>query len=1112
MNLFRVSARCFLRAAILALGTVATLPRLGSAQQPAQQQPTTLTGRVTNAAGTPLGSATVVIQQLNLGTITRPNGTYSLAIPGARVPAGPVAVTARLLGYRPTTASVTLAPGQTAAQNFSLADNPLRLGEIVVTGAGTVSDAEKLGTGRSYVDSAAILRSNEPNIVNALAAKAPNVSVTSSSGDPGSSSYIQVRGVTTITASDGQPLIVVDGQPIDNSIQYNNPGILAVNASAAPPNRALDLNPDDIANVEILKGAASGAIYGSRAGQGVILITTKRGQPGPTRYSLRSSISLNQHTQLPDFQRKYGLGTGGVAPSCVAGGEINCAVGFPEAGSWGPLLAPGTPTFDHSNEMFQDGYQTDNTLTISGGNERTTFYLSGGYNYDRGIVVGPNNHYRRIAVRFNGSHRIIDNLRVGANVSYSDGRGGFLVSRNSTEGLLLGAWRTPPDFNNQPYLDSQFGLHRSFRFPNPGPGSEKTGRRYDNPFFSAFKNLAESEVGRTYGNVNAEYNATRWLTFNYTLGLDYSNDERTQGWPWQTSSTTVTGATGVGAVNAGYIRTSQIDHNLTATASYKISPIWSGTVTLGQNLNSNSYQTRQILGTDLVAQQPFNLGNTASQLPPFDYRQTVRLESYFAQATADLWNQLFLTAAVRNDGASSFGRDQRRSWFPKGSAAWTFYRAEQQESRGLGRLLTFGKLRAAYGQSGTQPLPYLLPTVFVSTTLAEGGWGPTSSTQLGGVGGLVTRYNLPTEKLGPERVKEFEAGVDLGLFKDKADFGITYYRQHSSGVILNIPVAGSTGFTEEPANAAKLRNIGVELALNVRPITTRDFSWEVGVQWAQNRSLVTDLAGVQFAPFPLSGGSNGLGIQGVAIEGQRIGVYYGSDYVRCGRGLVVNDIDIDNTAGQCQGAPAGALYLDETGYPQLDASNNYIVGDPNPDWTGSLRTAIRFKKFSVTGLLDVRDGGQAYNGTQGAMDHFGTSIQSQVLRDGGTFVFGQSYFGGQQVAGPGAGMAVPLDETWFTGAGGVFNGPVSLNIQPGGFVKLREVSVGYTFDQPWVTRLLGFSSIDVRVAGRNLHTWTDYVGVDPETSLLGSATSVRGINYFNNPQSRSYVFSLTLNR
>ena len=445
------------------LAALALLPGQTLAQQPA-----TLTGRVTSESGQPLSSAAIVIEQLGAGAVTRADGSYTVLIPGARVPSGPVTVTARLVGFKARSAQVDLSSGS-ATQDFSLPDNPLQLGELVVTGAGTVSEVEKLGTGRSSVDSQAIVRSNESNVVNALAAKAPNVEVTSSSGDPGASSFIQIRGLTTITAQDGQPLFVVDGVPVDNTISYNNIASGALNSSAAPPNRAIDINPDDIENVEILKGAASGAIYGSRAGQGVILITTKHGRPGPTKYSLRSSISLDQHGRLPDFQTKYGLGTGGVTPACVPGAAINCRVGFAAAGSWGPNLAgTGTPIFDHSAEMFQNGYTTDNNLTISGGNDRTTFFLSGGYNYDRGIVVGPNSKYQRISVRFNGSHRVFDNLKVGANVAYVAGDGGFVVSRNSTDGLLLGAWRTPIDYDNRQYLDPTNGQQRTYRFPTRG--------------------------------------------------------------------------------------------------------------------------------------------------------------------------------------------------------------------------------------------------------------------------------------------------------------------------------------------------------------------------------------------------------------------------------------------------------------------------------------------------------------------------------------------------------------------------------------------------------------------------------------------------------------------
>jgi TonB-linked SusC/RagA family outer membrane protein len=1088
----------------------------------AAQQPAVITGHVTNAAGAPLNGAQVTVSSLGIGATSRPDGSYTVLVPAARIPTGPVTVTARLIGYKLGSTQVTL-EGRSATADFALADNPLQLGEVVVTGAGTTSAVEKLGTVRNYVDSTAVQHANEQNLVNALAAKAPNVTVTSSAGDPGSSSYIQVRGLTSILSSDGQPLFVIDGVPVDNSTIYQNPSQQPLNSgNYFPPNRLIDLNPDDIENIEILKGASSGAIYGSRAGQGVVLITTKKGRPGQTKYSLRSSWQLDEHTQLPALQSEYGLGTNGVAyTGCIPSTDpalLQCTVPGSRRASWGAKLDPATPVFDHQGEIFQNGYTTDNALTIAGGNDRTQFFLSGGYSYDRGIVIGDNNHFRRISVRFNGSQLISDRLKVGANVAYSNGSGGAVSSRNSTAGILLGGWRTPPEFNNLPYLDPVFGLQRSYRYPNPAPGDEQASRIYDNPFFVANQQPNTSNVGRTFGGVNGEWAATSWLKFNETLGLDYSNDERFQGYPWSNSESSLPSIVGVGGVSAGYIRQTQIDHNLTATLTYSASSAWKGTITLGQNLNSQSQQQRQTLGSGLLAPQPFNLANTSQiNKPVFDFQQKVRTESYFVQATADIADQLYLTAAVRNDGVSSFGADSRRNWFPKASVAWLFYRG-QGENKGF---VTYGKLRTAYGQSGTQPTPYLLSQIVLPSLIADGGWGPLTGTQVAGVGGVISSFNFPTGSLGPERVKEFEAGVDLGLLADKVDLSVTHYRQNSSGVILNIPVPSSTGYYVEPANAASLQNRGWEVSLNLRPVTSKDFAWDVGLQWARNRGLTTALAqGVQFVAFPFSGGGNGAGLHtgGSAMVGQPIGVYLGSDVVRCGRGLSVSLVDIDNTPGQCQGAPAGAIYLGADGRPILDnTSSSYVLGDPNPDWTGSVRTNFRIGKLSVGGLLDIRHGGIAYNGTKGALNEFGKNLATAQARDAGsTATFGQNYeintVAHDQFAGPGVGVATPLDQSWFQSVASTFNGPDVAFLEDGGFVKLREVSLGYTIDQPWVARSLGFSSIELRVAGRNLKSWNNYTGVDPETSLLGAGSPIRGINYFNNPQSRSFVFTLTLNR
>ncbi|HKG93208.1 MAG TPA: SusC/RagA family TonB-linked outer membrane protein [Gemmatimonadaceae bacterium] len=1093
--------RAVLRQTIGALLVAAATLAAPLAAPAAAQQPTTITGRVTSEAGQPLTAATVAIPSLGIGTQTGDGGRYTLLVPGARVQGQRVSLQVRLIGYRQTTREITLSAGS-LTEDFALPTSPLRLSEVVVTGAGTLTEAEKLGTARSNVDSTTLLRANEPNVINALAAKAPNVQVLSSSGEAGASSYIRIRGLTSIAQSDGQPLFVIDGMPVDNST-VDTP-FSGTNGGTIATNRGFDINPADIENIEILKGASAGAIYGSRAGQGVVLITTKRGHPGQTRYSLHSSSSFDQVGNLPDLQTEYGVGTAGVSPACYTNPTTGCNVGFGSAGSWGPRLTSGQ-AFDHTDEIFRTGNTFDNTLSISGGTDRTTFYLSAGSLNQKGFIKGPNNKYGRQSVRFNGSQQVTSTLRVGANAAYVASSGDFLQSRNNVSGLLLGLWRTPPDFNNDPYIDPATGLQRSYRYPHPAVGSELETRRYDNALFTVNEPVATADVGRAFGNINAEYYAAPWLRFNYQLGSDFANDERLEALPWTSSSGLIGGK---GQVIRGSLRTVQVDHNLTATANYTFSPTWSGNVTVGQNLNSRTFRQTGTQATTLIAPRPFNLFNTTSQNPPNDTRQTIRLESYFMQGTADLYDQLFLTGALRNDGSSAFGQNSRRAWFPKGSVAWSFLR----EGEGANRWVSFGKARAAYGQSGTQPLPYNLQTPFITTLLPEGGWGPLTAPGVQGVGGLYTTPTLGNPDLGPERVGELEFGADFGLLRDKADLSLTHYRQTTTDAILAFPLPASIGYTAQLRNVGELQNIGYEVALNLRPIKTTNFGWDVGFQWAKNKNEVISMSGaaqvVLNAPFGL-----GSFPQAVVREGQPLGIWLSDDFVRCGRGLRVEGVDIDNTAGECQGAPAGALYISADNVPIKDTDGQYLVADPNPDWTGGVRSSITWRKLTIGGLLDIRQGGDVWNGTRTALNHFGKTRESVTYREGDQWVFGQNYLPNEKVAGPGAGQPTELGQAWFTNQASVFNGPASFAFEDGSFVKLREISVGYLWNRPYVTNRLGFSSVEFRLAGRNLATWTDYSGVDPETSVVSAQASVvRGVDYFNNPQTRSYVITVTLNR
>jgi TonB-linked SusC/RagA family outer membrane protein len=1023
-----------------------------------------------SSEGTPLASATVLIEGLNLGTLSREDGRYTIAVPGARVRGQRVQITARRVGYRAETVPITLTNG-VITQDFRLDVNPLRLGEQVVTGAGTVTTQEKLGVAIDRVGSEAIERSNEANVVNALAAKAPNVLVTSQSGEPGASSYIQIRGAKSIQGT-GQPLFVVDGTPIDNTTLSTGSFL----ASTVSPNRASDINPADIESVEILKGAAASAIYGARAANGVVLITTKSGRSGQTRFSLRSSTSIDKVSQGVPLQRSFGQGFGGVASTT-------------SAYSFGPPISG--ESFDHWSEMFETGYSFDNTLTVSGGNERTTFYLSGSRLDQNGTIVGPKNWYDRTSLRLKGTHRLLDNLQVGGNVSYVDARGEFIQKGSNISGLLLGALRTPPSFNNQNWLDTLPSgqiLHRSYRVQNPV--SVASPRGYDNPFWVVNMFTNSSDLNRSYGNINAEYQPTNWLQFRYTFGADYYTDSRLEGQPPSSSNFPA------GQILRADFTNYQWDHNLLGTANWRLNPDVEGTFTLGQNLNSRTFRQLYVTGTSWIAtEDPLQLDNTIDQVPD-EYESVVHTESYFGQATVDLYNQLFLTGAVRNDGFSTFAQSDRRHWFPKVSAAWTFTEAFQP-----GDWLEFGKLRAAWGIAGREPGVYVtLPSY--SLGIIQDSWGPYLRPVQGGNGGTRTGGTLAQPNIQPERTREVEVGLDLGLIRNKVDLGLTYYDSRSEDVIFTAPLAPSSGYTSQANNAATISNKGFEVVFNARPITTPDLSWDFGVTWSRNRNKVLDLAGFDFIDI------NGAfaGAPTTAFEGYGVGVIRGNDFARCGRGLNIDGMDID---ALCGNAAAGALFIGDDGFPILDP-NTRVISDPEPDWQAGIRTSLTlFKRLQVSGLLDIRQGGTIWNGTKGALYNFGTHKDTEIR--GQQVVFGEDWMP-QATAGPGAGTSVVLDENWFAGLGSGFGPVASQFIEDGSFVKLREIALGYTFDQPFVRQRLGLSSIDVRVAGRNLHTWTDYTGIDPETNLAGAETQAQGVDYFNNPQTRSFVFTLTLNR
>ena len=1074
----------------------------------------TVRGTVTSEVGAPIPGVNVFLQGMNVGAQTDLDGHYAFTVGAARATGETVALVARVIGYAPKAAQVTLTAGAAITQDFTLAANPLHLDQVVVTGAGLSTTRERLTTTINTVDSSFIRRATQPqNVVSALAGAAPGVEVRTQSGDPGASATIRIRGVSSLTGT-GQPLFVIDGQPVDNTTEATSAtgSAQASLQGTVTPNRVADINPSDIESIDILKGAAAAAIYGARGANGVVLITTNRGHAGPTHYSF-SSTETSDHVQ-PNvaLQRSYGQGSGGAPPPAGCGETVSFLC---SSGSWGPLLSPGTPTYNHETEIFQTGMTADNFLSASGGNDRMTFYASGGLTAQNGVVVGPNNKYNRATARLKGTDQITSTLNIGGNLNYIDTRGSYVEKGNAFTGLLLGALRTPPDFNNQPYIDPVTGLPRSYRLPNPIAGTETQSRGYDDPFFAAYVPVARSELGRLIGNTNLEWTPLGWLDVKYTLGADSYSDWRLESVPQGGSSDAV------GHVIRNDYDYLEIDHNLIATATHTFSDDLNGSFTLGQNLNSRRRRNTYVFGEQLVAPTPFTLQNTLTYIPT-ENRSLAHIEAYFAQGELDLYKQLYLNALIRDDGFSTFGPSKRHALYPSASVAWDFTHALGKiDSMGV---LSYGKLRLSYGETGKEPPLYASNTTLSNQFSFSSGFGDFLNTNQSGQGGLTESGQLGNTNLRPERDRESEIGADLGFFDQRADMSLVVYDKRATDVILPVTVnTAQTGAIQAFANAAAVTNRGVELSLNLRPYETKNVSWELGVQFSHNHGFVQSLAGAQ--SIVLNSFSEGLtGAVGSATIGFAPGVIRGTDFVRCGRGLQV-DVGLPSGATNVDSLCAayapngkyakGALFIGPDGLPVQDPTDR-VIADPNPKYMMSYTTSVLLhNRLRLSALVDVRKGGEVWDGTRAALSWKGTAAGT-LVRSSTDAVFGKNFMTDvyPNAVGPGVGIA-PMQslsdwEGWFSTLGGL-PGPQAQFIEDGSFVKLRELSLTYTLTWP---APLGraFSSADVRIAGRNLHTWTRYQGFDPEANLAGAESLTQGIDFFNNPQTRSFVLSLSLNR
>ncbi|MDQ7064733.1 MAG: SusC/RagA family TonB-linked outer membrane protein [candidate division KSB1 bacterium] len=1056
-------------------------------------------GVVKDDLGEPLVGANVIVKGTYYGSATASDGSYLIRIPPEMALGQEVELTAQFIGYKSKTVKIKLVPG-TIEQNFELTQDVLELESIVVTGAGGTQIKEKLGVTIAKVRAEEVVNAGDANIVSALSGKVANLEITKTSGDAGTNTYIRIRGAATIDRPT-QPLFVVDGTPISNVTLYTN----GFNGGTEAQNRAADLNLEDIESIEILKGAAASAIYGSRASNGVVLITTKSGKPGKTRISYKQVLGMTKQSKFYPLQTWFGQGTKGKFRKNYSR-------------SWGrPLNVPGAPhydpgapidtIYDHARELTDMGWTNENNITISGGNELTTFYISLGHLYEKGHWKAGSD-YRRYSARLKASQVLSSKFKLTGNLAYANTKAHYLQRGDNAIGVGIASLRTPPEFNNWPYLHPVTGYHRSYRYSDAK--ELRASRKFDNPFFILYEHDNPATMNRVYGNVKLEYNLLDWVKLDYTLGSDYWTDARAEIVPISSSR-----EDGVGRIKKVDFLYHELDGNLVLTVQgdklLKNYKNINATLMLGHNLNSRSFRRFDVTGIDMGIPGFNQLDNTIStNLRADEYEYLIHTESFFGQLTVDLFDQLYLTGAFRNEGSSTFGKSQKRHWYPKASAAWEFTKFKKLP------YIDYGKLRVAYGEAGVQPGVYTTISGFNSGVKSTG-WSGILNMTYQGLKGYYTSGNLGNDNVKPERTKEFEIGTFLGFYNNRIGLDITYYYDKSTDVLFDLNVVPSTGFFSQTANAAVIENKGLEITLDLNPIRTRNFNWDISINYARNRNMVLEMAGITAEDIkkdPSKEIWEQVGRWAYASPGHPLGEMRLQSWVRFGYGLKVEEngqlVDIDEKyKGQWK---KGDVYIAEDGYPIMHTDRLWSGFDPNPDWTGGIRNEFRlFRNLTITTLLDFKQGFEIMNHTKGALYSYGTHKDTEVRGQVGPI--NRWFKHGEKAIGPGAtngvGKDIVYDEKFFRGIASGFSGDGWLFTEDASYVKLREISVSYTFRNQFL-RNFGLSDVRVILSGRNLYTWTDYTGYDPESNRR-QATNQRDSDYFNQPQTRSFFMTIYFN-
>lgn len=1014
-----------------------------------------------------LANVSVTVKGTNISTFTDNEGRYAI-----NAPQSAKQIVFLLNNYKGITSDI---PSGSDALDVIMEEDPVGMSTITITALGISRQQRALGYATQNVSGKEIAGSGEQNVVQAISSKVAGAFVQGSGGTPGASAKIILRGNATFNGNN-QPLMVVDGVPIDNSTSQTTAGDYPFNMNLQgvnQSNRGVDINPDDVESINVLKGPAAAALYGVRGANGAIIITTKRGKAGRGgknfSATFSSSVEWSKVNKLPEIQMTYGQGATGGGRSIDSAGVRKTYAGVVPPGwtivdagtsnpgtpaSWGPKVA--NPV-DNMKDFFQTGVAYNNNFSINAGGERTTVRASIGNLRQSGIV--PNTEFKRTSVRVNTDTRLTNKISFGSSINFINSGGTRAQNGSNLSGVMLSILRSPVDFNLRGGQGEDF-------WKNPDGSNYTYLPFYDNPYWSAYENPFTDDVNRILGNTYITYRPLDWIDVTYRVGIDQYTDTRKQ--VFAVGSNQPDNAPG-GEINENIQRYKEFYSDLLITARRELNEDLNLNVILGNNLNNRFSSDQFLRGRDLAIPDFYNLSN-ASNLYASSGTGRVKTAAMYLNAELAYKSMLYLNVTGRNEWASTFGTAKSSFFYPSANASFVF-----TEAIGSNNILSYGKMRIAYAQAGINPPAYATRTYYTQPTFTDGFTSGLNFPYLG-MNGFGQSNGLGNSALEPERNTGMEIGFDLRFLKGRATLDVTLYNQKSTNIILGMPLAPSTGYSSVVQNAGEMQNKGIEMVIGATPVKTDKFSWDINLNWASNRNEVLKLApGVDEISTEAAFASNGS----YAIVGEPYGVIYGTKWRR-------------NEAGQ--------LLIGANGLPLVDPKRGRI-GSPYPKWYGGLRNTLSYKGVNLTFLWDVREGGEIWNGTWGRMMQLGRTKESEA-RDREYLIEGVRASDGQ----PNTRKISAYDYfRTFKGDAGSYASENA--IQDGSWVRLRELGISYNVKVG--SKFL--QSIDLGITGKNVLLFTDYTGVDPETSLTGAGSNIGGFDYFNNPGMKSWIANVKFN-